>query len=97
MQDEQSSGGITRRVKTRVQTEVSGNQVVSATRERAQAAAQAARGQLPATREDVTRLQESLDRIEAALVHLQARVDAMAKPARPKRTAASTGDTKPQS
>jgi hypothetical protein len=96
MQDEQSSGGITRRVKTRVQSEVSGNQVVSATRERAQAAAQAARGQLPATREDVTKLQDSLDRIEAALVHLQARVDAMAT-ARPKRTAASTGNTKTQS
>src|SRR5437764_1670989 len=60
-------------VARRVQHEVAGRPVVSSTRERAQGAAQAAFGVLPATREDVARLQESLDRIEAALIHLTAR------------------------
>jgi hypothetical protein len=57
---------------TRVQNEV--NPVVSATRDRATAVrnkAQQAAGALPlATREDIARLQESVDRIEATLADL---------------------------
>jgi hypothetical protein len=81
-------------VARKVQTEVGSSQVVSATRERAQGAAQVAMGVLPATREDIARMQESLDRIEAALVHLTARVDAMAKPAPRRRATASAGNVK---
>jgi hypothetical protein len=88
-------------VARRVQTEVGGKQVVSATRERAQGAAQVAMGVLPATREDMARMQESLDRIEAAIVHLTARVDALSKPKpAPKRRAsavASAGNSDTQS
>ena len=58
-----------------------GAPVVSATRERAQAAGRAAVSQLPATREDVQSPSRSLDRIEAELIHLAAKVDAL-KPAR---------------
>ena len=58
-----------------------------------------ARGVLPASREDIARMQESLDRIETALVHLTARVDAMAaaRPAPRRRPAASAGDAKTKS
>jgi hypothetical protein len=84
-------------VARKVQTEVGGSQVVSATRERAQGAAQVALGVLPATREEIARLQESLDRVEAALVHLTARVDSMAKPAPKRRATASAGDAQTKS
>ena len=72
---------------TRVQNEV--NPVVSATRDRANAVrtkAQQAAGALPlATRDDIARLQESVDRIEAALADLTKK---QAKPAtrRPRTT-----------
>jgi hypothetical protein len=88
-------------VARKVQTDIGGRQVVSATRERAQGAAQVAMGVLPATREDIARIQESLDRIEAALVHLTARVDALANPKpapkRRPRAAASAGDAQTES
>ena len=42
-----------------------------------------ARAQLPATRDDIARLQEQLDRIEASLAELAGRVDAP-KPRRAK-------------
>jgi hypothetical protein len=93
---------VTEDVARKMQTEVGSSQVVSATRERAQGAAHVALGVLPATREDIARLQESLDRIETALVHLTARVDGMAaKPPKPKpaprrRPTASAGDAKPK-
>ncbi len=79
----------------RVQGEVAASPVVSATRERAQAAGRAASNLLPASREDVQRVQASLDRIEAELVHLAAKVDAI-KPA-PRRSAARSGDEQPKS
>ena len=79
----------------RVQGEVAASPVVSATRERAQAAGRAATSLLPATREDVQRVQASLDRIEAELVHLAARLDAL-KPA-PRRSSTRSGDEKPNS
>jgi hypothetical protein len=79
----------------RVQGEVAASPVVSATRERAQAAGRAASNLLPATREDVQRVQASLDRIEAELVHLTARLEEL-KPA-PRRSAARSVDEKPQS
>ena len=62
-------------------------------RKRAGEAGRNARRNLPATREDVARLQASLDRIEAELVQLGARIDAL-KPA-PRRR--SGGDAKPKS
>jgi hypothetical protein len=68
---------------SRVTGEMAGKPVVSATRERAQKASQHARSQLPATREDVARMQEQLDRIEASLAELAGRVDAP-KPRRAK-------------
>ena len=63
----------------RVQQEMSQNTVVTATKERATAmrlrAQQAAMSQLQlATREDVARLQASLDRVEAALNDLSKRL-----------------------
>ena len=65
---------------TRVQNEV--NPVVSATRDRAnhvRSIAQQAAGALPlATRDDIARLQDSVDRIEAALADLTKK---QAKPA----------------
>ena len=98
-QEQRGSGLIDRVAKVkseaakRVPGANAGAPVVSATRERAQAAGRAAVSQLPATREDVQRLQTSLDRIEAELVHLAAKVDAL-KPARraasPRTTAGST-------
>ena len=72
---------------SRVTGDVAGNPVVSATKERAQKASRAARSQLPATREDMMRLQEQLDRIESAMADLSQRMDAM----KPKRRAASAG------
>ena len=78
----------------RVQGEVAASPVVSATRERAQAAGRAAMSQLPATREDVQRVQASLDRIEAELVHLTARLDALKPAAR--RSPTRSGDEKPK-
>ena len=68
---------------SRVTGDMAGRPVVSATKQRAQKASQAARSQLPATREDVARLQEQLDRIEASLAELAGRVDAP-KPRRAK-------------
>jgi chromosome segregation ATPase len=60
-------------------------------RKRAHDAGRTARRQLPATREDVARLQASLDRIEAELATLSARVEEL----KPRRR--SGGDTKPKS
>ena len=62
-------------------------------RKRAGEAGRNARRNLPATHEDVARLQASLDRIEAELVHLCSRIDAL-KPAPRRRSA---GDAKPKS
>jgi hypothetical protein len=70
-----------------------GKPVVSATRDHAKKASRAARLQLPATREDIARLTEQLDRVEAALAELADRVEA----AKPKRRAAQTGTPKPES
>ena len=70
-----------------------GKPVVSATRDHAKKATRGARLQLPATREDVARLTDQLDRLEAALAELADRVEA----AKPKRRAASTGSAKPES
>ena len=53
-----------------------GKPVVSATRDHAKKASRAARSQLPATREDIARLTEQLDRVEAALAELADRVEA---------------------
>ena len=47
-----------------------GKPVVSATRDHAKKASRAARSQLPATREDIARLTDQLDRVEAALAEL---------------------------
>ena len=101
-QTEAQPGGIKDRVAKvkgdatrRVQGEVAASPVVSATRERAQAAGRAASNLLPATREDVQRVQASLDRIEAELVHLTARLVAL-KPA-PRRSAARSADEQPKS
>jgi hypothetical protein len=72
----------------RVQQEVAQSPMVSATKERAQAvrhrAQTAALSQLNlATREDVARMQASLDRIEAAVNDLAKRVPE-ARPAKPR-------------
>ncbi|MDX6546736.1 MAG: hypothetical protein QOG33_286, partial [Gaiellales bacterium] len=45
-------------------------------------ASRVAKSQLPATREDVARLQEQLDRVEATLTELAGRIEAPAKPRR---------------
>jgi hypothetical protein len=71
--------GATEGTVARVQQEMSQNTVVTATKERATAmrlrAQQAAMSQLQlATREDVARLQASLDRVEAALNDLSKRL-----------------------
>jgi len=71
--------GATEGTVQRVQQEMSQNTVVTATKERATAmrlrAQQAAMSQLQlATREDVARLQASLDRVEAALNDLSKRL-----------------------
>jgi hypothetical protein len=79
---------------SRVTGEVAGNPVVSGTRERAQKASRVARAQLPATREDMMRLQEQLDRIESALTELASQVEA-AKPRR--KTASASGSAKAES
>jgi predicted nucleic acid-binding Zn-ribbon protein len=78
---------------TRATGEVAGHAVVTASRDRAQKAASAAKAQLPATREDVVRLQQQLDRIEEALTALTEQV--AAKPKR--RTTASAGSAKTES
>jgi hypothetical protein len=78
---------------TRATGEVAGHAVVTASRDRAQKAASAAKAQLPATREDVVRLQQQLDRIEEALTALTEQ--AAAKPKR--RTTASAGSAKTES
>jgi hypothetical protein len=79
---------------SRVTGEVAGSPVVSATRERAQKAGRVAKGQLPATREDVMRLADQLDRIEAAVADLAGQMEA----AKPKRRAASAaGSSKTES
>jgi ubiquinone biosynthesis protein UbiJ len=67
---------------SRVTGDMAGNPVVSATKERAQKASRVAKSQLPATREDVARLQEQLDRVEATLTELAGRIEAPAKPRR---------------
>ena len=74
--------------RTRVQQEVAQSPMVSATKERAQAvrhrAQTAALSQLHlATRDDVARMQASLDRIEAAVNDLAKRVPA-ARAAKPR-------------
>jgi hypothetical protein len=71
--------GVTEETVARVQQEMSQSTVMNATRERAtamrQRAQQAAVSQLQvATREDVARLQASLDRVEAALNDLTKRL-----------------------
>jgi len=73
--------GATEGTVARVQQEMSQNTVVTSTKERASAmrqrAQQAAISQLHlATREDVARLQASLDRVEAALNDLAKRMPA---------------------
>ena len=78
---------------TRATGEVAGHAVVTASRDRAQKAASAAKAQLPATRDDVVRLQQQLDRIEEALTALTEQV--AAKPKR--RTTASAGSAKTES
>ena len=64
---------------SRVTGDMAGNPVVSATKERAQKASRVAKSQLPATREDVARLQDQLDRVEAMLTELAGRIEAPAK------------------
>ena len=83
----------------RVQQEVAQSPMVSATKERAQAvrhrAQTAALSQLHlATREDVARMQASLDRIEAAVNDLAKRVPRRAppSPARPAPSPPPTAD-----
>jgi len=78
---------------TKVTGDVAVKPVVSATRDRAQKAAQSAGGWLPASQQDIQRLTEQLDRIEAAVAALSAQVDA----AKPKRRAASAGSAKTES
>ncbi len=80
--------------KRRVQQGVSASPVMSATKERAEAvrhrAQSAALSQLHfATREDVARIQASLDRIEAAVNDLAKRVPA-ARAAKPRATRAKS-------
>jgi hypothetical protein len=80
---------------TKVTADVTPTAVVNATRERAQKASRAARSQLPATREDIMRMQDQLDRIEAALADMSQRMDAL----KPKRRTAATsagGSAKPE-
>lgn len=74
---------------SRVTGDMAGSQVVSAGKERAEKAKRAARAQWPATREDLQRVQDQLDRIEATLTELSARIDAPAP--KPRRKAASAG------
>jgi hypothetical protein len=79
---------------SKVTGDVAGNPVVSATRERAQKAGRAAKGQLPATREDILKLSEQLDRIESSVAALAGQVEA----AKPKRRATSAaGNPKTES
>lgn len=82
--------------RTRVQQEVAQSPMVSATKERAQAVRQraqtAALSQLHlATREDVARMQASLDRIEAAVNDLAKRVP-QARAAKPRATRSKPAD-----
>jgi uncharacterized protein (DUF1778 family) len=76
---------------SRVTGEMAGSPVVSATRERAQKASQAARLQLPATREDISRLQDQLDRIEASLAEMASRVEAPKPRRKPSGSAKAEG------
>jgi hypothetical protein len=78
---------------SKVTGDAAGHPVVAGTKERAQKASRAASSKLPATREDVLRLQEQLDRIEAAMADVSQRMDAL-KPKR--RTPSSTGSAKPE-
>jgi ubiquinone biosynthesis protein UbiJ len=81
---------------SRVTGDVAGSQVVSAGKERAEKAKRAARAQWPATREDLQRVQDQLDRIEATLAELSARIEAPAtKPRR--KTASASGSAKTES
>jgi len=94
MSEEQSDqSNLIGRVKA-VPGEVAGHPVVSASRERAQKATRVAKSQLPATREDVAKLQEQLDRVEQAVAALSEQLEA-AKPRR--RTTASAGSAKTES
>jgi hypothetical protein len=82
--------------RSRVQQEVAQNPMMSATKERAQAVRQraqtAALSQLHlATREDVARIQASLDRIEAAVNDLAKRVP-QARAAKPRATRSKPAD-----
>jgi ubiquinone biosynthesis protein UbiJ len=74
---------------SRVTGDMAGSQVVSAGKQRAEKAKRAARAQWPATREDLERLAEQLDRIEASIAELTARMDAPAP--KPRRKTASAG------
>ena len=76
---------------TKVTVDVGVKPVVSATRERAQKASRAAGSRLPATQQDVQRLTEQLDRIEAAVAALAERVEA-AKPQAPRRVSRERED-----
>jgi hypothetical protein len=81
--------------KSRVQQGVSGSPMVSATKERAEAVRQraqsAALSQLNlATREDVARIQASLDRIEAAVNDMTKRMPAPRAAAKPRASRAKT-------
>jgi uncharacterized protein (DUF1778 family) len=76
---------------SRVTGEMAGSPVVSATRERAHKASQAARLQLPATREDISRLQDQLDRIEASLAEMASRVEAPKPRRKPSGSAKAEG------
>jgi uncharacterized protein (DUF1778 family) len=78
---------------TKVAGDVAVKPVVDAARERAQNAARGAGNRLPATQQDIQRLTEQLDRIEAAVAALAEQVEA----ARPKRRAASAGSSKTES
>ena len=74
---------------SRVAGDMAGSQVVSAGKQRAEKTKRLARSQWPATREDLQRLHDQLDRIEAKLAELSARMDAPAP--KPRRKAASAG------
>jgi ubiquinone biosynthesis protein UbiJ len=86
-------GRAVERTVNRVGTATAQSQVVSATKERASAVGSKARaatvGQLQlATREDVDRLQQTLDRLEVKLNDLAERLPAKSAKARPRRTKA---------
>jgi hypothetical protein len=89
--------GATEETVARVQQEMSQNTVVNGAKERASAmrqrAQQAAMSQLQlATRDDVARLQASLDRVEAALTDLAKRMPESKPRARSRASKPSSGN-----